>query len=100
MKKMLSCGAQDMLEAAIIQKRRLNLVGSDDTGAVVSYPKIIPVDITTDAGQEQLVFMTSDNQGGIIRLTINTALIQSFEADDFLDPRIIYHQDFDGGCDT
>lgn len=88
MNKPLSCSAQDLLEAAIVQKRRLNLHCLDESGKVINYPKILPVDVTTSAGEEQLTFMTTDNAGGIIKLSLNTAEITAFEADDFFDPRI------------
>lgn len=90
MNKPLSCSAQDLLEAAIVQRRRLNLHCKDETGQTVNHRKIIPIDIFTESGSEQLAFMTSDNHGGIIKLSINTELIVAFEAEDFLDPRISY----------
>lgn len=93
MKNSLSCSAQDMLEAAIIQKRRLNLQCLDESGHVVAHPKILPVDIDTRNGEEQLYFMATDNKGGIIKLSINTSYITAFEANDFLDPRIVYKSD-------
>ncbi len=98
MKHTLSCAAQDLLEAAIIQKRRLNLQYLDDSGHVVAHPKVLPVDIFTSHNEEQLLFMATDNKGGIIKLSINTAYITAFEADDFLDPRIIYKSDSDDVC--
>ncbi len=100
MKKALSCSAQDMLEAAIVQKRRLNLRCLDESGNTITHPKILPVDIFTDDGNELLIFMTTDKNGGIIRLKINTQLIMAFEADDFLDPRIIYNSDKNNICST
>ena len=98
MDKRLNCAATDMLEAAIIQKRRLNLQCLDETGHVVAHPKVLPIDLNTKAGQEFLHFMTTDNGGGIIKLTINTAHITTFEADDFLDPRINYQAN-NNACD-
>ncbi|VAW44087.1 hypothetical protein MNBD_GAMMA02-1152 [hydrothermal vent metagenome] len=93
MNKPLSCGAEDMLEAVIVQKRRINLVFYNDQGEVSKFPKVLPVDIGSQQGKENLTFMTTDNLGGIIKLSVNTADILSFEADDFKDPRIQYAKD-------
>lgn len=98
MDNQLSCDAQDMLEAAIVQKRRLNLKSLDDAGHVTAHPKILPININTNDGQEHLEFMTTDNKGGIIKLSINTALITAFEAKDFLDPRIMYKANNNKSC--
>ncbi|WP_223787127.1 hypothetical protein [Marinicella meishanensis] len=92
MKPPLSCGAQDLLEAAIIQRRRLNIICHLDGGEQALYDRVLPVDINTHAGQEILTFLTTDNQGGILKLEINTADIASFEAKDYMDPRIHYRR--------
>ena len=86
----MSCGAQDMLEAVIVQKRRINLIISNDTGEISKFAKVLPIDIGSHQGQEVMTFMTTDNQGGIIKLSVNTVDIISFEADDFKDPTIRY----------
>ncbi len=90
MNKPLSCGAQDMLEAVIVQKRRINLITTTEIGEVSKFAKVLPVDIGTQQGREVMVFMTIDNLGGIIKLSVNTDDIISLEADDFKDPRIQY----------
>ena len=84
----LSCGAQDMLEAVIVQKRRINLITVNNQGELNKFMKVLPIDIGSQKGNEFLTFMTTDNQGGIIKLAVNTAEIINFEADDFKDPRI------------
>lgn len=91
MNKPLSCGASDMLEAAIIQKRRLNIVCQTQADGAESYQRVLPIDIETQSGKERLTFMAADNDGGIIKRSIDTADIISFEAIDFNDPRIQYH---------
>ncbi len=93
--KLMRCDAQDMLEAVIVQKRRINLIVSNDSGEHSKFPKVLPIDIGSHQGQEVMTFMTTDNQGGIIKLSANTADIISFEADDFKDPRICYKKDTD-----
>ncbi len=90
MNKPLSCGAQDMLEAAIVQRRRINLTTSTLQAGQTRYTKVLPIDIGSQTGEELLTIMTTDNQGGIIKLTIKTQEIIAFEADDFKDPRILY----------
>ena len=90
MNKPLSCGASDMLEAAIIQKRRLNIVCHAQTDGTESYQRVLPIDIKTQSGTERITFMAADNDGGIIKRSIDTADIISFEAIDFNDPRIHY----------
>lgn len=79
-----------MLEAVIVQKRRINLTVTDDKAETCQYNKVLPVDMGSLKGHEFLTFMTADNQGGILKLTVNTSDIISFEADDFKDPRIEY----------
>ena len=82
MNKPLSCGAQDMLEAVIVQKRRINLITVNNQGELNKFMKVLPIDIGSQKGNEFLTFMTTDNQGGIIKLAVNTAEIINFEADD------------------
>ena len=91
MRKQLNCAAQDLLEAAIVQKRRLNIT-CQDGDEVMTYFKVLPVDIQTKDGTETLYIMTVDNQGGLLRLGIQTDCIEAFEAKDFLDPRICYQR--------
>jgi transcriptional antiterminator Rof (Rho-off) len=90
MNKPLSCGAQDLLEAAIIQKRRLTIHVQDGDGQGLVYEKVLPVDVSTRDGAEWLTILTTDNTGGILKLTLNTAEITGFTAKDFLDPAIRY----------
>ena len=97
MNKPLSCGAQDMLEAAIMQKRRINITCANDSVHNSLFKKVLPVDIFTKDGVEQLSFFDSDNDGGILKLTINTADIIAFEAKDFKDPRISFNSSNDSG---
>ncbi len=92
MNKPISCGAQDMLEAAIIQRRRLNLICHAETGEQAFFDRVLPIDIGTEDGIESLTIMTTDNDGGILKLSINTSDIEFFEAKDYQDPRIIYQK--------
>ncbi len=92
MKKPLSCGAQDMLEAAIVQQRRLNISCHSPEEGHCTYHKVLPVDINSVEQVEQLYFLTTDNNGGILKLSIDTAHITAFEAKDFKDPRIAYRR--------
>lgn len=87
----LSCGAQDMLETAIVQKRRINLTVTTEDGCLSDFSKVLPVDIGSHQGQEVMEFMAVDNKGGIIKLSVNTADIVSFEADDLMSPRIQFN---------
>ncbi len=86
----LNCDAQDMLEAAIVQRRRLDVTQQCADGEVMTYTRVLPVDITSIDGIEQLTILTTDNDGGILKLNINTADILVFEAKDFHDPKIKY----------
>ncbi len=98
MQKPLSCGAQDMLEAAIVQRRRLDISCDMPGEGHCTYHKVLPIDIRSVQQAEQLTFLTTDNDGGILRLVVNTAWITAFEAKDFKDPRIKYHHANDMGC--
>ena len=89
-----------MLEAAIVQKRRINLIATNEQGELSKFPKVLPIHIGTHKGHEMMTFMTADNQGGIIKLAINTRDIISFEADDFNDPRISFMKDEGSSCLT
>lgn len=89
----MSCGVQDMLEAVIVQKRRIHLVTSNEQGELSKFAQVLPIDVASKNSTEFMTFMTTDNQGGIIKLTVNTADIISFEADDFKDPRIQFNKD-------
>ena len=90
MNQPISCGGQDLLEAAIVQHRRLNIRCIDAAGYKVEHHKVLPVDIGNSDGCEWLTILTTDNQGGILKIKINTAEIISFQAKDFLDPVIRY----------
>jgi hypothetical protein len=85
-----SCGGQDLLEAAIVQQRRLNIRCIDTAGYKVEHHKVLPVDIGTSDGVEWLTILTTDNAGGILKIRIDTSEIHSFQARDFLDPPINY----------
>jgi|GEM_PF-1149118 len=88
----LNCDAQDMLEAAIVQRRRLDIIHQEIDGEIMTYTKVLPIDVNSYQGIEKLTILTSDNQGGILKRVLNTADIHSFEAKDFKDPRILYHK--------
>lgn len=92
MNEPISCGAQDMLEAAIIQRRRLNVICHAPTGEQAFYDRVLPIDMGSHKGEEVLTVMTTDNDGGILKLSINTADIEYFEAKDYQDPRIVYQK--------
>ena len=89
----LPCGAQDMLEAAIVQKRRLDIVCLNQVGDKISYQRILPLDINSREDAEWLSFMYADNKGSIRRVDINTAQILSFQAIDERQPTIQYRRD-------
>lgn len=88
----LSCGAQDMLEAAIVQRRRLDLKCIGAAADTISYQRVLAIDIGSKEGVEYLTILTTDNQGGVIKIPINTADLISFEANDFNDPRIQFQK--------
>ena len=98
MNKPLSCGAQDMLEAAIVQKRRINLIINNENDELSKFPKVLPIDIGMHKGLEMMTFLTSDNMGGIIKLSVNTADVMSFETDDFKNPRIHFNKEEESTC--
>ncbi len=98
MKNSLSCAAQDMLEAAIVQRRRLNLKCMGADAQTISYQRVLAINIGTTDGTEYLTILTTDNEGGIIKLPINTAELLSFEANDFNDPRIQFQSSDDISC--
>ncbi|KAA3651412.1 MAG: hypothetical protein DWP95_00625 [Proteobacteria bacterium] len=86
----LPCGAQDLLEAAIVQKRRLNLVCLNQADQQINYQHILPLDVFSREGVEWLSFMYADDHGGIRRVDINTAKILSFQAVDNRQPILQY----------
>lgn len=88
MNKPLSCGAQDQLEAAIIQRRRLSITCRDAAGEERDHVNVLPVDIGSHDGHECLTILTSDNAGGILKIQLNTADIIAFQARDLMDPTI------------
>ena len=89
----LPCGAQDMLEAAIVQKRRLDIVCLNQAGDKISYQRVLPIDINSREGAEWLHFVYADAGGAIRRVQINTAYIMSFQAVDELQPNLRYYRD-------
>lgn len=93
MTSVLPCGAQDMLEAAIVQKRRLDVVCLNPDGEQISYQRILPLDITSREGDECLSFMYAEDKGGIRRVDINTSQLLSFQAVDERQPTIRYPVD-------
>lgn len=85
----MSCHTQDLLEAAIVQKRRLRITCLSE-GEPIIYDKALPVDINNENGIEQLIILTTDNEGGILKLSINTSEILAFSALDSKTPLINY----------
>lgn len=88
----LPCGAQDLLEAAIVQQRRLDVVYLKNTGQAQDYVHVLPVDIASEQGVEWLTVMAADKSGRIQRLRFDTSQLLSFQADDELQPVIAYYQ--------
>lgn len=88
----MNCDTQDMLETAIVQKRRLKIVcqTADD---LITYDKVLPIDINTENGVEQLTILTTDNEGGILKLSIDTSQILAFTALDTKLPAIKFPLD-------
>ncbi|MCB1583413.1 MAG: hypothetical protein R3E90_01375 [Marinicella sp.] len=84
----LDCNTQDLLEAAIVQKRRLSITCENTVGQHMTYDKVLPIDIRSSHGIEQLTILTTDNEGGILKLAINTSQIIAFSALDSLKPVI------------
>ena len=84
----LDCNTQDLLEAAIVQQRRLTITCEDPDGSHLTYIKVLPIDIQSCNGIEQLTVLTTDNEGGILKLTIDTSQIIAFSALDSLKPVI------------
>ncbi len=89
----LPCGAQDMLEAAIMQKRRLDIVCLNQAGEKISYSRVLPIDINSQEGIEWLHFIYADAGDNIRRVQINTAHIVSFQAVDDQQPDLRYQCD-------
>lgn len=87
----LPCGAHDLLESAIVQRRRLDVVYIKNNGHTQHYAHVLPVDIASDKGVEWLTVMAADKSGQIRRLRFNTAQLISFQADDQLQPIIAYN---------
>lgn len=98
MNKPLSCAAQDMLEAAIVQKRRVTLIVNNESNEPIEYTKVLLLDINSTDGKEVITFLTTDNQGGVTRLSVNTAHIISFHANDSKQPSIHFKQADDLAC--
>lgn len=77
-------------EAAIVQKRRLDVVYLKNNGQAQNYAHVLPVDIGSEKGIEWLTVMAADKSGRIRRLRFNTSQLLSFQADDQLQPAIAY----------
>lgn len=84
----MNCHTQDLLEVAIVQKRRLKITCGSPEGEKTTYHKVLPIDIHTHQGVEHLTVLTTDNEGGILKLSIDTSLIEYFEAIDSKTPVI------------
>lgn len=84
----MNCQTQDLLEAAIVQKRRLKISCVSTEGEKITYHKVLPIDINTLNGVEHLTVLTTDNEGGILKLSIDTSQINYFEAIDSKTPVI------------
>jgi len=82
-----------MLEAAIVQKRRLDVVCHNQAGQLIDYQHILPLDVFSREGIEWLSFMYADSSGDIRRVEINTAQIKSFQAIDNRQPDIHFQRD-------
>lgn len=88
----LPCGAQDKLEAAIVQKRRLDMVCLNQAGEKISYRRVLPIDINSQKGVEWLHFIYADVDNNIRRVQVNTAQIVSFQAVDEQQPNLRYQR--------
>jgi len=94
----LNCDAQDMLEAAILQHRRLDVIYQPENGEITTFQRVLPIEINSQGGTEQLAILTTDNLGGILKLKLDTAGIHAFEAKDFKDPKIQYNKKNEPSC--
>lgn len=79
-------------KAAIVHKRRLDVVCLDQDGESMVYQRVLPLDIQTREGNEWLTVMYADVAGDIRRVDINTAELQSFQAVDEQQPRLWYQR--------
>jgi len=89
----LPCGVQDLLEAAIVQKRRLDMVCLNQADDKISYCRVLPIDVNSQEGIEWLHFIYADADNNIRRVQVNTAGIVSFQAVDDRQPTIQYLRD-------
>ncbi len=88
----LPCGVQDLLEAAIVQKRRLDMVCLNQAGEEISYSRVLPIDIHSQEGIEWLHFIYADTDDNIRRVQVNTAHLVSFQAVDGRQPDLRYQR--------
>lgn len=89
----LNCSTQDLLEAAIVQQRRLTIRCVSETGETAVHIKVLPIDINSQNGREYLTVLTTDNDGGILKLTIDTSHIRAFAALDSRQPAINFSKE-------
>jgi hypothetical protein len=92
MNNQLPCDAQDMLEAAIVQRRRIDITWQKSVSETAMRKHVLAIDIATESAKEWLTLLVADESGGIERLRLNTARLLSFQANDEQQPIIRFQR--------
>mgnify|MGYP000247617150 CR=1 FL=1 len=81
----MNCQTQDMLEAAAVQRRRINLTYKRTNGQTAAHEAVVVLDVYTEGGEE---YMSINDNGRICHIA--TALVTAFRAPDSLTPVIAF----------
>ena len=81
----MNCQTQDMLEAAAVQRRRINLTYKGTNGQTAAHAAVVVLDVYTEGGEE---YMSINDNGRICHIA--TALVTAFNAPDNMSPLISF----------
>lgn len=81
----MNCQTHDMLEAAAVQRRRINLTYQRTNGQTAAHQAVVVLDVFIEKGVE---YMSINDNGRICHIA--TSLVKAFKAEDNLSPVIAF----------
>lgn len=81
----MNCQTQDMLEAAAVQRRRINLTYKRTNGQTAAHEAVVVIDVYTEDGEE---YMSINDNGRICHIATST--VMAFKAPDSMTPVIAF----------
>ncbi|WP_218944245.1 hypothetical protein [Marinicella rhabdoformis] len=81
----MKCQTHDMLEAAAVQRRRINLSYKKTNGKTAAHEAVVVLDVYTEAGEE---YMSINDNGRICHIA--TSAVTAFKAMDRMTPVIAF----------